>query len=39
MGKIPELLPEVDLIKDETLRQKVINVWEDALLTAGLGNI
>ena len=34
MEKIPELLPEVNLIKDETLRQKVINVWEDALQTA-----
>jgi len=28
---ITELLPEIDEIKDEKLRQKVIDVWEEAM--------
>ena len=35
MEKISEIIPEVKLIKEKSLRQKVINVWEDALETAG----
>ena len=35
MTAIPEIIPEVNLIEDEGLRNKVIAVWQDALETAG----
>ena len=36
MGKgIVELIPEITSIKDEDLRQKVINIWEEAVSLGG----
>ena len=33
--EIVDLLPEVKEIRDESLREKVIDVWEDAITTGG----
>ncbi|MBX7170442.1 MAG: HDIG domain-containing protein [Pyrinomonadaceae bacterium] len=33
--KILEILPEINLIKDETLREKTAQVWEDAIIDGG----
>ena len=33
--EIMDLLPEVKEIRDESLREKVIDVWEDAITTGG----
>ncbi len=34
-NEIKELFPELDEIRDEILREKVIDVWEDAIRTGG----
>ena len=33
--KIVETIPEIDLIKDADLREKTLQVWEDAITTGG----
>lgn len=37
-NKIVDLMPEIDNIKDGDLRQKVINVWEEAVALGGWEN-